>query len=169
MLGDFAEAMGGIVGEYVGAVYGQYILAFLIPLIVSAPFIWAAEKFVSPMPEPDYRQPLLALLATQILLVLVGHIALFGLSAGLASALPAVAVLGLAAAWLFARPGTGPLLLIGACEIYGLFNLISALLAPSIPGAVIANILGTLILVAGALLWVVVGLRFRHARSASPA
>src|SRR5688500_17495423 len=104
MIGNFAESIGGVIGEYIGGVYGQYIVLFLIPIMISAPFFWAAEKFLSQLPEPDYRKPLIAITSAQVVTVLLASIVLAGAASGLLLALPTLVVLGGAALWLHARP-----------------------------------------------------------------
>jgi hypothetical protein len=164
----FFETVGSEIGNYIGSLYGAYVVNFLLPLFTTAPLFWAAYRYLKPLPEPDYRRPLLAIAGGQLL-----YFALFSLlwpipPAGLLIVVPLALALLAGILWVYFRPGRGSVSFLGLCELFTL-ALIAYGLVLSRTGYATAAMLGALVPVLGGLLWVTVGLRYQRIRAGNGA
>lgn len=154
---EFFSTVGEQVGYYVGSLYGGYVLSFLLPLFMTAPFFWLAYRYLKPIPEPDYRRPLVGIAGGQLLYFGLFSLIWPGPSAGFMVIPLALAFLA-GVVWMLRQPGNGSVLWLGLCELASLaFVVYGFLWSPD--GYATAAMLGALVPILGGLLWVAVGLR----------
>jgi hypothetical protein len=120
-LGTVAAGAAAVVGfilvqasEQLGQMGGAWLgSALFLPIVIIALCCWIATKVLGP--EYDHLKIAIGITSAQtIMLVLAGLLAGGG---ALAILLPAILVLGLGTAWLVARPGMWPVVLLLGFEV----------------------------------------------------
>jgi hypothetical protein len=161
-----AAAVGGFIlvqaSEQVGQAVGAWLSSSLfIPLILVFLCCWIASRVLGP--ELDDLKIAIGITSAQAILHLLGGL-YFGGEA-LISLMPDILILGLGTAWLIARPGFWPIVVLLAFEGFAIAMNLLTLIQTGFETMVVKALLSTILIRLAAILFLASGLRARRAKA----
>lgn len=165
-----AAAVGGFIlvqaSEQLGQAGGAWLgSALFFPLVLVFGCCWIAHKVLGP--ELDDLKIAIGITSAQAIIHLLGGL-YFGGEA-LVSVLPDVIILGAGTAWLIARPGVWPIMLLLAFEGFAVAMNLLVLLQSGFDAMVVKGLISTVLIRLAAILFLWSGLKARRAKASQPA
>lgn len=155
-MGEVFEALGEQLGNY----FWEEILWFMIPLALLACLHWLAKKVLTPLPEPDYRTILIAVLGALVVARCVILALIKMPDEQFQMMILDIAFLSGMLVWMFVKLGRWLTMLLIGYAVVQLIASIWLLFHPEIDSVGRAAVLGFMILYLGMLLWSIVAFRY---------
>jgi hypothetical protein len=154
LLAHLSEHAGQMGGEWLGG-------SLFFPLLLVFLSCWIAGKLLRP--ELNDLKIAIGITSAQAVLHLLGGLYLGG--AALMSVLPDIVILGAGTAWLIARPGFWPIVLLLAFEGFAILMNLLLLVQSGFETVIVKGLISTILIRVAAILFLYSGLKSRRARA----
>jgi hypothetical protein len=146
ILVQLSEQLGQMGGAWLGP-------ALLLPLVIIGACCWIASKALGP--DHDHLKIAIGITSAQIIMLIIA-----GVVAGvLGILLPSILILGLGTAWLVARPGTWPIVVLLGFEVLTFVLAFGQLAQYGFPAEALKGAISAMLVQVAAVIFLYVGLR----------